>query len=100
VDGGPRIPDDPDEYQEKLDDAVQATLKGGEGKVYSRDEKELMISYSYLFLYRGKPSTHILALKDMDTGSFKDNMPRFLKSLIKRVKKLLKDDPFSALSEE
>lgn len=97
--GGPQIPTDKVKYKEKLNNSLQATLKGGEGKTYGESEKKLMIWYAYLFLYRGKPSTHILALKDIDIETFKSAMPSFLRSMLEQVKKLLKDDPFSALSE-
>jgi putative ATP-dependent endonuclease of OLD family len=97
--GGPQILSNREEYKEKLTISIQAALKGGEGKTYVEAEKELMIWYVYLFLYRGKPSTHILALKDIDAKAFKSKMPSFLQAMLKRVKKLLKDDPFSALSE-
>ena len=97
--GGPQIPKDKIKYKDKLANAVQATLKGEDGEIYPEEKQKLMIWYAYLFLYRGKPSTHILALKDIETEAFKDDMPDFFNVLLKRIKELLKDDPFSTLSE-
>lgn len=67
---GPQIPKDSNstEYDEKLKKSIQATLKNEKAiaETYSEDEKELMIWYNSLFLGRGKTSTHIAALKDLD----------------------------------
>src|SRR5690606_25442248 len=50
--GGPRIPDKgkkPKEFDEKINGAIQATLKSEKatGETYSEDEKELMVWYNY-----------------------------------------------------
>lgn len=78
--GGPRIPDKKDkaeEFAKKVEGGVQATLKSAEaiGVCYTEEEKELMIWYDYHFLGRGKPSTHILALAEIDNDALKDNSP-------------------------
>ncbi|QBS07826.1 hypothetical protein SaO408_2086 [Staphylococcus aureus] len=49
-------------------------------------KKKLMIWYNSLFLGRGKPSTHIAALKDIDENEIIENAPKELLRLIQRVK--------------
>lgn len=78
--GGPRIPDkerDSQGFQNKLHQGVRDTLKsnGGEGNIYTEQERELMIWYSYLFLGRGKPSTHIEVLSQIDEKILLENQP-------------------------
>ncbi|WP_412549437.1 ATP-dependent nuclease [Staphylococcus pseudintermedius] len=87
---GPQIPKDSNstEYDEKLKKSIQATLKNEKAiaETYSEDEKELMIWYNSLFLGRGKTSTHIAALKDLDETEIIENAPSELLRLIQRVK--------------
>lgn len=87
---GPQIPKDSNstEYDEKLKKSIQATLKNEKAiaEIYSEDEKKLMIWYNSLFLGRGKPSTHIAALKDIDENEIIENAPKELLRLIQRVK--------------
>lgn len=87
---GPQIPKDSNstEYDEKLKKSIQATLKNEKAiaETYSEDEKKLMIWYNSLFLGRGKPSTHIAALKDIDENEIIENAPKELLRLIRRVK--------------
>ncbi|HHQ6757040.1 TPA: ATP-dependent nuclease [Staphylococcus aureus] len=87
---GPQIPKDSNstEYDEKLKKSIQATLKNENAiaETYSEDEKKLMIWYNSLFLGRGKPSTHIAALKDIDENEIIENAPKELLRLIQRVK--------------
>ncbi|RIN26629.1 ATP-dependent nuclease [Staphylococcus succinus] len=87
---GPQIPKDSNstEYDEKLKKSIQATLKNEKAiaETYSEDEKKLMIWYNSLFLGRGKPSTHIAALKDIDENEIIENAPKELLRLIQRVK--------------
>ncbi|MCH4383257.1 AAA family ATPase [Staphylococcus haemolyticus] len=87
---GPQIPKDSNstEYDEKLKKSIQATLKNEKAiaETYSEDEKKLMIWYNSLFLGRGKPSTHIVALKDIDENEIIENAPKELLRLIQRVK--------------
>lgn len=87
---GPQIPKDSNstEYDEKLKKSIQATLKNEKAiaETYSKDEKKLMIWYNSLFLGRGKPSTHIAALKDIDENEIIENAPKELLRLIQRVK--------------
>lgn len=103
--GGPIIPDKeefPELYHEKLAEVIKNTLKNSEGKgcSYTQNEKELMLWYPYLFLNRGKPSTHILTLSKIDDKVFKKNMPEVIRKLVNAIMQFLKDDPFSILYED
>ena len=75
-------------------------LDKAEGKLYNDSQKSLMILYAYLFLTRGKPSTHILALSDLDKNAFDDSSPEPLKKIVEAAKEKLKDDPFSRIFTE
>lgn len=87
---GPRIPADEQssEYDDKLQGSIQATLKNKDAvaKTYSEEEKKLMIWYNSLFLGRGKPSTHIAALKDVEDTTFLANAPKELLRLLDKIK--------------
>ncbi|MEK4671101.1 ATP-dependent nuclease [Niallia sp. FSL R7-0271] len=87
---GPRDIEDEDsaEYNGKLRSSIHATLKSSaaSAKTYSDEEKKIMIWYNSLFLGRGKPSTHIAALKDINNKKLLDNAPLELIKLINRIK--------------
>ncbi|TXE03075.1 ATP-dependent nuclease [Algoriphagus aquimarinus] len=89
--GGPRIPDkvkEPDEFSEKVEAAVQATLKSEKatGATYSDEEREqLMIWYNYHFLGRGKPATHIQVLSSMSDKEIEDNLPPVFSDIFNRI---------------
>ncbi|MBW4853389.1 AAA family ATPase [Bacillus safensis] len=87
---GPRIPGDEQstQYDDKLKGSIQATLKNNDAvaKTYSDDDKKLMIWYNSLFLGRGKPSTHIAALKDVEGTTLLANAPKELLRLLKKIK--------------
>ena len=80
------------EYDEKIKESVQATLKNEKkvGECYSLVDRQLMIWYKYLFLYRGKPVMHRLAINNIDDSVLKAQMPEVFKRLIKIVKKQLR----------
>lgn len=82
---------DPETREQKVIDAVWATLKkgGGTGDTYSDAQKELMVWYNYLFLYRGKPSTHLLALSNMSDEELQQRLPVPLKTLIESIERHL-----------
>lgn len=99
---GPRIPDPdkkPEEYKTKIADSVKVVLKSDDavGNQYTEGEKALMIWYKYLFLERGKPSTHLLALSKLEDNIFRDNIPATISNLLKHVSKILAKDPQSKL---
>lgn len=92
---GPRIPDsedDPKGYEKRVQSACQAVLKseGAEGVTFSENEKRAFIWYQHLFLGRGKPSTHILAMNEIPPEELWEKAPVRLKRLVNRVRKLLK----------
>lgn len=91
---GPEIPDKvlaPDEFKEKLDSGIQATLKStvATAETYSEEEKELMIWYKYHFLGRGKPSTHILALSEISNEDLLEKMPAVLQRIFEKISEKL-----------
>ena len=74
------------EYTNRINSDVRATLKdeGGNGDTYSLTDKKLMVWYKYLFLGRGKPSTHLAALPNCEINGI-DDVPSALKKLLLRV---------------
>jgi hypothetical protein len=89
---GPEIPTATDANREKeIKGAVKAVLKkkGSDGSTFSDDEKQSFFWYRYLFLGRGKPTTHILALASITDEELIKNCPKPLRRLVKRVKKHL-----------
>jgi putative ATP-dependent endonuclease of the OLD family len=94
-DRGPRIPDrkmDAEGFKKRLRSACRAVLKSDQSKgiTYSSDQKEAFIWYQHLFLGRGKPSTHILALNEIKPTILWKKAPVRLKRLIGRVQEMLK----------
>ncbi len=92
---GPRIPDARKQAvkrQERLAAARRAVLKNEEatGVTYTADEKEAFIWHQYLFLGRGKPSTHILALNEVDPADLWREAPASLRRLVTRVREMLR----------
>lgn len=77
-------------YQERIENDMRSTLKqeGGNGSTYSQKEKELMIWYSYFFLGRGKPTTHLSLFSnndDLEFESFPDCLKEFINSVIEKM---------------
>ncbi len=90
-DRGPRIPkaDDP-KRGEAIKEAVAAVLKQGtDGSTYSDAHREAFFWYRYLFLGRGKPTTHILALASIDDKDLAKQCPKPLLRLVAKVKEHL-----------
>ena len=50
-------------------------------------QKKLMIWYTYFFLNRGKPTTHIEVMSEMEDNDIKKNVPAVFKKIIKLSKK-------------
>jgi len=93
---GPKIPpEDAPEYEARLASARRATLKehGSDGATYSADEQKDFIWYSYLFLNRGKPVTHILALNKIEDAALRTGAPEVLQRLISRMREKLGQPP-------
>ena len=92
--GGPTIPDeelDPGGYQKTLAAGIQATLKSttATANTYTQEQKAAMIWYKYLFLGRGKPSTHIEALAKIPPERLKEEAPEVLKRMFNRIEELV-----------
>jgi len=93
--GGPRIPDKikkPEDYKKKITTAIQATLKSEEAtaSTFTEDDKELMIWYNYLFLGRGKPTTHIQVMSSMTSKEINKNLPSVFNEIFERISSILK----------
>ena len=71
-------------FSKRIVDDVHATLKenGGNGSTYTETQKELMIWYKYLFLQRGKPTTHRVVLSRLSDEELKKDTPKVLHKLI------------------
>jgi hypothetical protein len=82
-------------YARRIARARRAVLKaeGGDGQTYSDDEKHAFIWYSYLFLGRGKPSTHLLALNQLEDDELVEDAPEVLTRLIERIEHTLNPPP-------
>lgn len=71
-------------------DARDAVLgEGGNHAAYAADQDEALRWYRYLFLGRGKPSTHVRALSKLTDEQVRALAPPFLKSLIEVMRKSL-----------
>lgn len=82
------------EYEPRIKKDIKSTLKeeGGDGSTYSAEQQKLMVWYTYFFLNRGKPSTHIAVLSRLSDEAIKDNIPPVLKRLIETAEHILKGD--------
>ena len=74
------------EYEERITKDIKATLKeeGGDGHTYTQNQRKLMIWYKYLFLSRGKPSTHLTALPNCSIQKIQD-IPNPLRKIISKI---------------
>ena len=82
------------EYETRIKKDINSTLKeeGGNGSTYSPKQQELMVWYTYFFLNRGKPSTHIAVLSRLSDEAIQDNIPPVLKRLMETAEHILKGD--------
>ena len=82
------------EYCVRVADDVRHALKecGGDGKTYSEEQKRLMVWYTYFFLNRGKPSTHIEAFSQISNEMLVSTMPPVFRRLIFAAEKALKEE--------
>jgi putative ATP-dependent endonuclease of OLD family len=83
---GPRIPTGGPQLTNRLNSAREAVLKseGGSGITYTQTQRQLFIWYQYLFLGRGKPTTHMRALNAMTDEHLATGLPPVLKRLLAR----------------
>lgn len=71
-------------------DARDAVLgEGGDRAAYAADQDDALRWYRYLFLGRGKPSTHARALSMLSDDKLKASAPLFLTALIEVMSKSL-----------
>lgn len=84
------------EYLKRIKDDVHHSLKecGGDGKTYSEEQKKLMVWYTYFFLNRGKPSTHIEAFSKISDEMQASMMPPVFARMITAVEKILKENVY------
>ena len=84
------------EYLERITDDVHHSLKecGGDGNTYSEEQKKLMVWYTYFFLNRGKPSTHIEAFSKISDEMQASMMPPVFARMITAVEKILKENVY------
>lgn len=84
------------EYLERITDDVRHSLKecGGDGKTYSEEQKKLMVWYTYFFLNRGKPSTHIEAFSKISDKMQSSMMPPVFARMITAAEKILKENVY------
>jgi hypothetical protein len=82
------------EYETRIKKDIKSTLKeeGGDGSTYSAEQQKLMVWYTYFFLNRGKPSTHIAVLSRLIDEAIKNNIPPVLKRLMETAERILKGD--------
>jgi len=92
---GPNIPAAEEPLAERVSRAIRAVLKseGGSGATYTAAEKTAFIWYQYLFLNRGKPATHLLALTKVTDQQIQINIPQVLRRLLDRVNTILNPQP-------
>ena len=86
--GGPIRP----EYEKRIQQDTRNALKknGGDGRTYSLAQQKLMVWYTYFFLNRGKPSTHIAVLSHLDDEKLKKNVPPVLQRFMNTAVRILK----------
>ncbi|WP_125579134.1 ATP-dependent nuclease [Lacticaseibacillus suibinensis] len=65
------------------------------GNSYSFQDRELMIWYVYFFLGRGKTTTHIQALTQMNDDALKAGMPSLFSEIAAKASQLLGKEPVS-----
>ena len=80
------------EYDERVRNDVKNTLKehGGDGSTYSHEQKQLMVWYNYLFLGRGKPSTHFSVISSIDPMVLIERMPELFNRIIIQAEQKIK----------
>lgn len=102
--GGPRIPEADDEhYDDKVKSAFAAVVKKDASAIDNLpaiDDPTALFWYRYLFLGRGKPSTHSLALLNIQDDQLVAGCPRALKQVVNTAQSLLAQEQAPALPNE
>jgi putative ATP-dependent endonuclease of OLD family len=77
-----------DEYKNRIKMDVGCTLKDEDkvGHYFTDEQKEMMIWYKYLFLYRGKPSTHMKVLSETENTILKASLPEVFRKMANVIK--------------
>lgn len=80
-----------EEYTKRLENDIKDTLKEKStlGTTFSKEEKELMIWYKYFFLTRGKPTTHRIALLNIEDENLTQNMPEVFREIKENIERKL-----------
>lgn len=80
-----------EEYVKRLENDIKDTLKekSSPGNTFTIEEKELMIWYKYFFLTRGKPTTHRVALLNIEENKLIENMPEVFVKIKKNTERKL-----------
>jgi putative ATP-dependent endonuclease of the OLD family len=89
---GPDIPaNNAPDLEAEVKGVVRAVLKkkGSAGSTYTDEEKAAFFWYRYLFLGRGKPTTHVQALADLDNSELAADSPDVLRRLVAAMKEHL-----------
>ncbi|AIO19070.1 DNA replication and repair protein RecF [Candidatus Izimaplasma bacterium HR1] len=86
-----KMEEKPDEYVNRVEQDLEAVLKGdgGDGSSFSNSEKKIMIWYKYFFLGKGKPISHYRALSVIDKKTLIDHLPEMLNRLVDSIKESL-----------
>lgn len=91
---GPKLPDGKDKKKDEAarEAVIRSVLKaeGGDASTYDDDEVDDFYWYRYLFLGRGKPTTHLLAMAELSEKDLAENCPEVIATICDRMKELLK----------
>jgi len=92
---GPQIPgSSDDDFEDKRSNAIKAVLSDGHNAdvTYADVEPWTFFWYRYLFIGRGKPATHTLALLQIEDEDLAEEAPEPLKSIVERIKVAIAND--------
>lgn len=80
-----------EDYNKRLENDVKDVLKEKSscGNTFNIEEKELMIWYKYFFLTRGKPTTHRVALLNIEDDKLIKNMPEVFQKIKNNIARKL-----------
>jgi len=90
---GPKLPDGKDKKkgQAAREAVIRWVLKaeGGDASTYTEEEVDDFYWYRYLFLGRGKPTTHLRAMTELSESDLADKCPEVIAAICDRMKELL-----------